>query len=345
MAEQSYLQWLVSETPTTWWHDSADPVELKQGLFHKACGITTNPVLASKTINSSRAFWGDKLSSIPRNLEPERHAEAILERIVTNTAAEFESVYKETKGKAGYVCAQVNPAIAADAEAMIAMGKRFNSWAPNIAVKFPVTAAGLDALEECVADGITVAGTVSFTVPQVIAIANRHKKGITRAIKAGKKPSECFAVIMIGRVDDYFRDVANDNKANISESDIRQAGLAISKRAYSIYKEEGYPAKLLVAALRGTYHMEGLTGAELIMSIHPKYQELLLQPEVPREPNQIDVPIAPDVIKRLKTIPDFVRAYEPDGMEPNEFITFGITQRTLTQFSLAGWSQLESFSL
>jgi hypothetical protein len=29
MAHESYLQWLVHETPTTWWHDSADPDELR----------------------------------------------------------------------------------------------------------------------------------------------------------------------------------------------------------------------------------------------------------------------------------------------------------------------------
>lgn len=345
MAEKSYLQWLDSETPTAWWHDSADPVEIKEGLFHSACGATTNPVLAYQSISSSRNFWGIKLRSVPQNLKPEQYAEAILEHIITSTAAEFEPIYKKTKGKSGYVCVQVNPAIAADAEAMIAMGKRFNSWAPNIAVKFPVTVAGLEALEECVADGITVAGTVSFTVPQVIAIADYHGKGIARAIKAGKKPGKCFAVIMIGRIDDYLRDVANDSKTGVGESDIRQAGLAITKRAYSIYRQQNYQATLLIAALRGTHHMEGLTGAELIMSIHPKYQRLLLKPGVPRVPNQIDVPIAPDVIKRLKTIPDFVRAYEPDGMDPKQFITFGVTQQTLTQFILAGWSQLKSFSL
>jgi len=32
-----------------------------------------------------------------------------------------------------------------------------------------------------------------------------------------------------------------------------------------------------------------------------------------------------------------VRAYEPDGMEPSEFVAFGATQRTLSQFVEAGW--------
>ena len=45
----------------------------------------------------------------------------------------------------------------------------------------------------------------------------------------GVKPGECFAVIMIGRLDDYLREVAADNRAPVSESDIRQSGLAVDQ--------------------------------------------------------------------------------------------------------------------
>jgi transaldolase len=147
---------------------------------------------------------------------------------------------------------------------------------------------------------------------------------------------------MIGRLDDYVRDVAWDSRAAVSEADIRQAGLAVSKRAYQLFRSEGYEAVLLVAALRGTYHMTELAGAELIMSIHPRYQEVLLQPGIPREA-RMDLPIEPEVIDRLCTVPEFVRAYEPDGMRPQEFIAFGATQRTLSQFSEVGWAMLEGY--
>jgi len=338
MAQDNYLHWLANETPTKWWHDSADPDELSQGLAHGATGVTTNPVLVSATLRSSPEKWSDVLRNIPQDLSSEQRTEWLLGNVVRNTAKALKPEYDRTAGKSGYVCAQVNPALAGEKEAMIQMAHRFNAWAPNIAVKFPVTVAGLDALEECVAEGITITATVSFTVPQVIAIAERHQRGVERAIKAGKKPGKCFAVIMIGRIDDYLRDVALDSKADVNESDIRQIGLAITKRAYSIYQQHNYEPTLIVAALRGTYHMVELAGAELIMSIHPKYQAMLLQPDVPRDPQRINLPVAPDVIKRLETIPEFVRAYEPDGMAPQEFITFGLSQRTLSQFLVGGWS-------
>ena len=149
---------------------------------------------------------------------------------------------------------------------------------------------------------------------------------------------------MIGRLDDYLRDVANDAKADVSESDIRQAGLAVSKRAYSICQENGYEAVLLVAALRGTYHMTELTGAEIIMSIAPPYQEMLLSGELACE-ERIDREIPEDVIGRLSALPEFVKAYEPNGMAPEDFITYGVTQKTLAQFHEGGWKLLEDFQL
>jgi len=88
--------------------------------------------------------------------------------------------------------------------------------------------------------------------------------------------------------------------------------------------------------------MTELAGGDLIMSIHPRYQELLLAPDVPRE-ERIGLPVDPQVIARLERMSEFVRAYEPDGMAPEEFIAFGATQRTLSQFSEIGWAMLEAF--
>jgi transaldolase len=183
---------------------------------------------------------------------------------------------------------------------------------------------------------------VSFTVPQALAIAERCRAGRQRAIRNGVKPGECFAVIMIGRLDDYLREVAADNRAPVSESDIRQAGLAVTKRAYRIYRERGYEAVLLVAALRGPYHLTELAGAELVMSIAPAPQEWFVADDHPRE-ERIDREIDPAVVQRLGSMPEFRKAFEPDGMSPEDFMAYGATQRTLSQFVEAGWRLLEGF--
>ncbi len=342
---QNYLQWTINNTKTTWWHDSANPAELTLGIERGAVGATTNPFLAHRALLADKTAWAAEIrDALSRQSEPEKRAEALMRIVVTHAAEQLRPEHESSNGRMGYVCAQVNPARAGDRESMLAMARRFSRWAPNIAVKLPATAAGLDVLEDCTAEGITCTLTISYTVPQTIAIAERHQSGIQRARKNGVEPGKCFAVIMIGRLDDYLREVAHDGRAAVSESDIQLAGLAVTKRAYSIYKQRGYEAVLIVAALRGTHHMTELAGAEIIMSIFPTVQETLLNPDLPQE-ERIDVPVPADAIERLSQIPEFVRAYEPDGMTPSEFISYGVTQRTLSQFYESGWKRLEAFSL
>jgi transaldolase len=341
VSTNTYLKWMTEETATSWWHDSADPAELQQGLDRGAIGVTTNPYLANLALAGNPEQWVEDVGGIlAQKLGAEQKAEALMRLVVIRAAAMYRAHFGRGSSRGGYVCAQVNPSRAGDRNEMLAMARRFQAWAPNIAVKLPATAAGLDVLEECIAEGITVAATVSFTVPQVLAIAERCRAGRRRAARQVVKPGRCFAVIMIGRLDDYLREVARDNRIEVSESDIRQAGLAVTKRAYQIYRQHKFEAVLLVAALRGSYHLTELAGAELLMSIAPAAQKWFIADDHPRE-ERIEKEMDPKVLERLKKMPEFVKAYEPDGMMVEDFIRFGATQRTLCQFIEAGWKLLE----
>jgi transaldolase len=344
MDEIKFLKWLSSETNSNWWHDSADPDELKVSIENGAVGVTTNPLLIKLSLFSRPEIWNSVLSSVPKDLKGAEKAEAILGKITTSLAGILMPTYNRTHGDQGYVCAQVNPAKPGNAELMIAMARRLTKWSPNIAVKLPVTAAGLEALEECAAEGITVTLTASFTVPQALAIGEGYKKGVERAKKAGIKPAKCFAVLMIGRLDDYLRDVAMDRRSGIAEEDIIQAGIAVAKRAYSIFNERKYEAIIMPAGMRGTYHMTELAGAKMIFSTAPSIQKMVSKLEGPFH-ERINLPVNPSVINRLMKLSEFVRAYEPDGMKPEDFITYGVTQKTLSQFVEAGWLPLEGYKL
>jgi hypothetical protein len=49
------------------------------------------------------------------------------------------------------------------------------------------------------------------------------------------------------------------------------------------------------------------------------------------------------MIEQLRKISEFEGAFEPDGMAPEEFITFGVTRKTLTQFYHNGWALLKNY--
>jgi transaldolase len=340
---QDYLRWLAANTRTAWWNDSIEPGELSRGRRHGAVGATSNPFLAHAALTCHREAWSKQIASVlAEKLDPEVQAEALMRIAVVHAAEALFSEYDRSDHKMGYVCAQVNPARAGQRDVMRAMARRFTQWAPNIAVKLPVTAAGLDVLEDCAAEGITCALTISYTVAQVVAVAERYRRGLERARAQGLEPGRCFTVIMIGRLDDYLRDVVHDTQIEVSEADIRQAGVAVTKRTVALCQERRYETNLIVAALRGTYHMTELAGADVIISIAVPYQDMLMKPDVAQE-ERIDVPVPDEVIERLSRMPEFLRAYEPDGMRPEEFITYGVVQKTLAQFHESGWKLLEGF--
>lgn len=335
----SYLNWLAANTKTSWWNDSAVPDEIISALACGASGITTNPVLCAARSAMSPEFK----AGIAQTLSYDEKAEETMKRIILNASGYFMPKYTETLGERGLVCAQVNPVNAPYTGEMVDMAKRLAKWAPNIAIKFPATKAGLEALEECAAEGITVVASVSFTLAQAVAAAQHYEKGAARAMAKGIKPGKGFAVIMIGRVDDYIRDMAYDTgadkTAHVTESDIQKSGLAIVKRAYGIFKERGYKAVLMPAGMRGAYHATELAGADMVLSIHPKIQKLLRDPSLKTQ-ERIDVPVEKDAVDRLMAINEFRRAYEPDGMNESEFLSCGAVQRTMSQFVVEGWNKI-----
>ena len=270
-------------------------------------------------------------------------AEEIIRCITVEIAKKFQPIYEAMDGVQGYVCAQVNPKKQGDTAAMVEMGRRLAAWAPNIAVKVPATAAGIRAIEELAAEGITTVGTVSFTMPQAVAVAAAQQRGLDRCRAAGKKPGKAFTVIMVGRLDDYLRDIAKDMQADVAESDIIQAGTAAIKKAYDICRERGYESKLMPAGMRGGYHAVALAGADMTMSLSAGILTALGKETAFVE--HINEPVAEATIASLNTIPEFVRAYNLDKLPEAEFIRYGASQRTLSQFVEAGWSMIAEFPI
>ena len=143
MSADTYLNWVIEKTPTAWWHDSADPIELQQGLDRGAIGVTTNPFLSSVALAKNKSAWAAEVAAVlAKNFDAEQKAEELMRNVVTRAAEMYRPHHDRTGGKQGYVCAQVNPSRAGEREAMLAMARRFHAWAPNIAVKLPAVSAG-----------------------------------------------------------------------------------------------------------------------------------------------------------------------------------------------------------
>ena len=338
----NYLEWINRCTPTRWWHDSGNPDEIELALKRGATGVTTNPVLTFRSFQSQPEFWSPKVLALGDDFEPEARAEALLRLVATYAAEKVRPIYDATDGADGYALGQLNPSRAGDAEGMLAQARRVHAWAPNIAVKLPATAAGVEVIEHLAEEGIPICATINVSVSQAIAVAESYARGKKKALAAGVKPPLCIVVQQVGRLDDYLRDVAQDMKLGLDESVITMAGLAVAKRTYQIFEQRGYDAVIMPAGLRGAYHLTEMAGGKLLYTINTRVQDMILAADPPQE-ERISNPIPQDILDQLLRIPEFVRAYEPDGMKPAEFITYGVTQKLLSQFMETGWAPLETY--
>ncbi len=357
----NYLQWLAA-TDTIWWHDSADPRAADAAIQNGAVGMTTNPFLIASTLTDPRAGWTEAFSAewggpkealgakasrdegsgaYARDIGALSGDEKALElemRVGARHAATFRQFWGIKRG-AGGVCVQVNPAKPGDAALMTEQVRKIGPLAPNICVKTPATHAGLVAFEEGVALGFNMVSTLSFTVAQCVAAAEAYERGAARARSNGITPGFSAAVMMLGRLDDYLRDVAADGEYGIPERAITHAGIACMKKAYGIFQERGYRTMLMSAAARGIYHITELAGANIIMSIAPSIERTLLTAN-PEQAQRADRPIDALVIDQLLELREFQKAYDERGMDEGDFITYGPTNRTATQFTEKGWNIL-----
>ncbi|MEO8468060.1 MAG: transaldolase family protein, partial [Chloroflexota bacterium] len=221
-----------------------------------------------------------------------------------------------------------------NAERMLEQGIRFAGLAPNMQVKFPATRAGIEAIEAATAAGVNINATVCFTVSQARAVAEAVERGLDAFEAAGGDAASMTPVctLMIGRLDDWMRVLVERDDIPVHPDALDWAGIATFKRAYGLYSEGRYRTRLLAAAFRHRLHWTELVGADAILTIPPTWQVRFNGSGISPE-SRIDVPVDPAMIDELrKWIPDFSRAYDPDGLTPDEFDSFGPTVRTLRGF-------------
>ena len=99
MPDNTYLEWVLRNTSTKWWHDSAEAGGTALGLQRGAIGVTTNPFLANLALVKRPRSVGVRPSTRcwRRNCAPEQKAEALMQIAVTRTA---EKLMTEFEGHA-----------------------------------------------------------------------------------------------------------------------------------------------------------------------------------------------------------------------------------------------------
>lgn len=347
MQKATYLSPLhetVSTTATDFWNDSCSIAELTYAIEHGAVGATSNPTIVEQVLRQERHLWKDRIHQlIDENptWTDEDVMWKVFEEIGMKGAELLRPVFEQENGRKGRLSIQTNPANYRTVDKMVAQAEHFASLAPNIQVKLPATSAGIVAIEEATYLGVNINATVSFTVPQAIAVAEAVERGLDRR-EADGLPTEDMApvtTIMVGRTDDWMQVVTARDGITVNPTYLPWAGVAVFKKAYGLYQERGYRARLLAAAYRHHLHWSELIGGDIVLTIPLAWQKLFNASDVEvRE--RIGDPVAPEIIHELHDrIPDFRMAYDEDGLTVDQFDTYGATVRTLRGF-IASYHEL-----
>jgi len=341
MEFKSRLHQMTQTTPTALWNDSASVQELSSSIeLNGAVGATCNPVIVLSVLKKEWTLWKDRIPQIIREMptaSDEEVAWKLVEEISQKAAELLLPIFERDKGKNGRLSIQTNPKFYRNAKAIVEQAVQFSQLAPNMIVKIPVTAAGIEAIEEATYRGVSINATVSFTLPQAIAVAEAVERGFKRREKEGLDISRMgpVSVQMVGRLDDWLKVVAEKEGIIADPWVMEWAGVAVMKKAYRIYQERGYRLRLLSAAFRNHLHWSEFIGGDVVISPPYEWQQRYNASDVTVE-NRMDKPVDPAIVEELYTkFADFRRAYDEKGMTVKEFDSFGSTVRTLRQFSKA----------
>jgi transaldolase len=343
---KSPLHEMTQTTPTCLWNDSASTRELTYSIENGAVGATCNPVIVVGVLHQEMARWAPVLGQLIEEnptATDDQIGWMLVEEISKSAAALLRPIFDAQAGRNGRLSIQTDPRLFRDTGAMVAQAVRFSHLAPNMIVKIPVTSAGIPAIEEATYRGVSINATVSFSLPQCVAVAEAVERGLQRREAEGKEIASISPVctIMVGRLDDWLKVVLDKEGICTEPGYLEWAGVAVFKKTYALFRERGYRIRLLSAAFRNHMHWSELIGGDLVVSPPYAWQVRFNASDIPVVP-RIDKPVEPRVVDELtRRFEDFRRASSEDGLSVAEFDSFGPTRRTLRQF-IAATAELSS---
>jgi transaldolase len=327
----------VSGYATDIWNDSCAVDDLEYALSYGAVGATANPTIVVDVWNRDPARWRARALAIAAERPTATPVEigwAVVGDMSITGARLLEPVFEEQAGRQGRLSVQTDPLLYRTPDALVEQAVRFSGLGPNMIVKLPATAAGVLAIEEATYRGVSVNVTVSFTAAQAVVTAEAIERGLRRREADGLDVSRMGPVVtlMMGRIEDWLRVVVERDGVSVDPDALPWSGVAVFKRAYEEFQARGLRARLLGAAIRHHYHWSELIGGDVVITIPIAWQRRFNASDIEVRA-RIDDPVPAAHLDQLRRhLPDFVRAYEPDGLAPGEFDAFGATARTLRVF-------------
>jgi transaldolase len=222
------------------WLDSIDPPLVKENRAKGATGATSNPIIVQGIIKSGT--FDDEISELARQGKSDDEiAWAMTDHLVKSAQEVFLPVWEQTRGNDGYVSFELDPLledkqnpipIAEGSKKYIELGKKWAAGHKNRMIKVPATPAGLGALEELAAAGVTLNVTLIFSERQYKIARDAVWRGAQRRQNGPRNLKSVYS-IFVSRVDVYTEKKAPD----LSNDAQGLVGIVNAKRLWKLNQE------------------------------------------------------------------------------------------------------------
>ena len=211
------------------WYDNIDRRLIETGelksFFEKGIvGVTSNPTIFEKAINSS-SVYDEKIKRLKKE---GKDILAIYDELtaddVRDAADMLKGVYEHTAGADGYVSIEVLPAYAHDALKTIEYAQAIHKKVgrKNIMIKVPGTKESPKAITTLIHEGINVNVTLLFSISQYEMIVHAYWEGLVSRAREGRPLRDVSSVasVFISRIDtkiDSLLDIFADREHEIGK--------------------------------------------------------------------------------------------------------------------------------
>jgi len=201
----------VSDAGISIWLDDLSRDRLQSGSLSKlisdsnVVGVTTNPSIFSAAIKGSALYKTDILALKAQGADTRAIVTALTTADVTAACDLFTHIFDASQHVDGRVSIEVDPFLADQTQPTIAQGKSL--WnlinRPNLLVKVPATLAGLPAIRELTAAGISINVTLIFSVERYKLVMDAYLSGLEDRVSAGLAINDIHSVasFFVSRID------------------------------------------------------------------------------------------------------------------------------------------------
>ncbi len=234
----------LSEAGVAVWLDDLSRDRIRSGNLqsmveeYSVVGVTTNPTIFAAAISGSDSYDDQVHALAVRKVSVEEALRTITAADVRDACDLLAPVAESSPGD-GRVSLEVAPGLAHDTDATAAEAGHL--WwlvdRPNLYIKIPATEAGLSAITESIANGISVNVTLIFSPDRYRAVMDAYLSGLEKRVAEGGSLAGIASVasFFVSRVDSEIDERLDQAGADPSLKG--KAGIANAQLAYQAYEE------------------------------------------------------------------------------------------------------------